>query len=712
MNSWKLGFALLFGTIPLVGCNLTEDEKNRIDTAEDNVEKIALAPQITKPSEDETISGLVDVYVDVDESAIDQYKSMTLFIEGTPELVDEDYPFEFTFDSYFWSTNEKISLLAKLETVNGNQLRSEVISIPVDPSARDAIKLSSPTAGAQLQDTDQVLLQWNAPDTSESYEYRINGGDEQPVQNTEVTLSLYELGSYTLELRATDANGHTGAWSTPTSFALVPPALPVVENVSTNETDEAFSVNILFQDSDTSATTQVQISTSDEFNDTEVLEAVDGSLTVEQVAGVYHYRVRAINQYGHTSEWSSPKEVQVGMFAYAVNLASSWDNWDSPVDLVVDENDLAIVSRKGPSGDGSGDDFYVSKVDYSDGYLWGKSYSGIISSANSISSNENGYLLTGRGVSNYRDGLVLAIGSDGQFQWLEKIESEVGELDGLETYTQHTFYDAESIGDGKYIIAGSETKRQKTGQWNSNLIYKKNMITLLDRTNSLNTSEEIVDPVGGEYDYINDLLVTSDTIYAAGRFTKDGATGDSSDDGFEPTQSESGALLLKISKTDGSISESRTAGGFTNRYSGDLLQSTNGEIYVSYSSHNKAGVSVFDSNNQSTSFFKTAGMQYGYIAGGENSILYMVGPATNDYLSPFVVKYDNGVEIDRANLNGYSTNLDVKAVMHHKKFGTIVLGVDEGQVGYDYSDDYTVLFNITDDLEFITPSELIVDYGN
>lgn len=710
MNSWKLGFTLLSVTVPLLGCNLTDDQKERIDNAEDNVEKIALAPQITKPSEDETISGIVDVYVDVDTDKIDQYKSVTLFIEGSPELVDDEYPYEFTFDSYFWSDNERISLLAKLETLGGNQLRSEVLSIPVDPSANDAITFVSPTANAQLQDVNQVSLKWNSLDSAVEYEYRVNGGEEQAIEGTEVMLPLPQLGAYTVEVRATDAEDHTGDWSSPMAFSLVAPDLPVVKEVSTGETPDAFSLSVEF--SDTTANTQIQVSADSSFAGSEVVDVESSLYTTEKVAGVYYFRVRAVNEFGHSSDWTSPEEVHVGMFAHAINVATGWDDWDYPIDMVISDEDLVFVSGRGPGSDGSGDSFYVSKVDYSSGREWGKAFGSIIASPTSVSESESGYILTGRGPSSYRDGVIMGIDGLGQFQWKKTFPSEIGELDGNETYTQHSFADAVAIGSGKYIILDNEYKRKSTGTWSSTLVYQKDLVRVYDQVNDLNSSNEITDPIGGEFSSFTDLLVSADSVYAAGRYTKDGAAGDSSDDGFAPVQSENGAVLLEISKADGSIENTRIAGGFSDRYKGDLLQSSNGDLYVSYSDYQKAGASIFDSNGQSSSFFSTSGMEYAHLAGGIDSVVYMVGESTSNYQRPFVVKYDNGMEVERVNLDGYSFDLSVKAAMYHEKYGTIVMAVDKGQVGFDSSDSYTVFFNITDDLKFITPEELVVDYGD
>lgn len=710
MKSWKLGVTLLSATIPLVGCNLTDDQKERIGSAEDNVEQIALAPQITKPSADESISGIVDVYVDVDTDDLDKYKSVTLFIEGRPELVDTDYPYEFTFDSYFWSENERISLLAKLDTLKGNQLRSEVLSIPVDSSAKDGISFTFPTKGQQFQNVNEVNLAWTALDSAVSYEYRVNEGEPVEVTSTQSVIALPDLGNYSVQVRATDTNDHTGAWSTTLSFSLNSPNPPSIDNVTKGETPDAFSLTL---DVSTEAgEVEVQVSPNSDFANSAPLVVTGTTATKELAAGVYYYRARTINEFGHISAWTAPAEVSIGMFAHALNITTGWYNWDTPVDMVVSAADVTVVSQTGPVKDGTNDEFYVSKYNFQDGPVWGKSFKSIIASPRSIQKTNHGYILTGHG-SNYNDGKILHISESGQFLWSKTITSQTGMLDGLETYTRESVKNAVELGDNKYLFIGSSHEYRKTGTWSGELLSKNNIITIFDQTKGTTSEIVVPNPDGGEYSSLMNLLVSDNAVFAAGGYKKDGASsGDSSDDSFQPTQGEDGVVLLTLNKLDGSVLSERTGSGLSNRYEGELVEKDNGDVYVSYTGYQKAAATIFDSNNQSSRFINTAGMEYGHLAKGPNGSVLIVGQSTSSFQKPFVVQYDNGVEVDRQTLDDYTYDLAIKSVVHHPKYGTVVLGTDKGGVGMAGSDSYTVLFNITNDLQHIAPSELFTDYGN
>jgi hypothetical protein len=801
MYSKKIALLALVSSLFISGCSDTE--KERIEQAEDNLEKIALAPQITKPSEDESVSGIVEVYVDVDTDDMSNYESVTLFIEGKPELVDTEFPYEFSFNSYYWSDNEKISLLAKVETINGNQLRSEVVSVPVAASANNTLTITSPQNNSILRSIGEIAVSWTTLNDAVSYEYQINGGEIISTQESSVQISLSGLGFYQAKVRATNAEGHTGDWSTAidftlqqpeitqittpfngqsfqntnqvnlqwaaiesaayyeyqvdsgevvhadenqatitiialgnysikvrsidslgfnsdwsdsTNFTLTAPNSPTISSTEVAETDDAFELSVAVTNG--LATNEIQVATDSSFSGNAIVSTSSSEaslLGAELAAGMYFVRARTNNEFGHESDWSNIQEVTVGLFAHAINMATGWDDYDSPVALVFDEDSFVIAATKGPSGDSSGDDFYVTKIGNDGTKEWGASLLSKAQSPKTIRKADSGYLLSAQG-TNWYDAVVLKLNENGQLAWEETIASETDILDGAETYTQEYIYDAVEIEADKYVLLGKYSKRKKTGDWSSELLETKNKITLLDRTgDSANKTEyEFIQPDSGEYNNINDLLLTDDKLYAVGAYKANNNAGDSSDDNFVPTQGSSGAVLFEISKADGSINEEniRTASGLSDRYSSDVAQASNGDIYVSYDKYNVAAASVFHSTAQSTDFVAAYGMKYVKLAADINNNLYMAGSAISDYSSSLLVQFNNASEQARLSLSKYSNNLSIKSIQYDDKYGLLVLATDKGKfVGGDSNDSYTVVFNISASMQYLAPTSLVTDYG-
>ncbi len=800
MQLRKAAFLALASTLFISGCELTDEEKERIETAEDNLEKVALAPQITQPSENESISGDVDVYVDVDTGAIDSYESVTLFIEGRPELVDTEFPYEFSFNSYYWSDNEKISLLAKVKTLDGNELRSEVVSVPVANTANTALAISSPQTNSVFRSINEISLTWNDLEGADKYEYQINSGGILSTEATSAQVSLPELGNYQVKVRATNVEGHTGAWSTAIDFSLLQPeitqittpingqtfknvnqinlqwvatdsaayyeyqlnsgevirvdesevvlteitlgshqvkvrsidglgfisnwteaigftlAAPGSPTISATEvlgTDDAFGLSVAVISGMT--TNDIQIATEGSFAESSIVATESGSseqLSSVLAAGVYHIRARTINEFGHVSNWSNGQEVTVGLFAHAINMATGWDDYDSPTDLIFDEGSFVVVTSKGPDFDGSADSFYVTKVDEEGTKEWGTSLMNQARSPKAMRKTDAGYLLTSQGI-NYNDAVLLELNESGQLVWKETIASKTGTLDDAETYTREIIYDAVEVATDEYVLLNMRYNFLKAGGYVAD---PTNQIVYLDRSGDtvVKTEHEFLQPNSGEYKSINDLLLTDDFLYAVGSYKASSTPSDASDDDYVPAQGASGAVLFEIGKTDGSINEekTRTAGGLSDRYSGDAVESSEGDIYVSYDKYNSAAASIFHSTAQSTDYVTAYAMEYPRLAAGSDNNVYMAGSAISDYSSSILVRFNNGEEQLRLSLSKYSRYLTIKSITYDKKYGVIVLATDKGNfVGGDSNDPYTVVFNVSDSMQYLAPSKLVTDYG-
>jgi len=803
MQLRKAALLAFASTLFISGCELTDEEKERVEKAEDNLEKVALAPQITQPSADESISGTVEVYVDVDTSVMETYESVTLFIEGRPELVDTEFPYEFSFNSYYWSDNEKISLLAKVETLGGNQLRSDVISVPVAATANTALAISYPQNNSVFRSINEVSLNWNALEGADSYEYQINDGGSVFTDATSAQVSLPELGNYQVKVRATNAEDHTGAWSTAVNFSLLQPEItqitapsngqtfqnvnqinlqwvviesaayyesqlnsdeiiridenqmalanialgnhqvkvrsvdtlgftsdwtetitftlaapnsPSISNTEVSDTDEAFELAVAITNG--MATNEVQIATDDLFTENSIVATESGvseQLDSVLAAGIYYVRARTSNEFGHVSGWSNGQEVTVGLFAHAINMATGVSDYDQPVALVFDEGSFVVATSQGPLIVGTSDSFYVTKIAKDGAKEWGTSLQYQAGSPKTMRKTESGYLLTATGIE-WFDAVVLELDNNGEFIWKETFSAETGILDGIEFYTREYLYDAVELATNEYALLGKFEKRNRSGDWSSSLLEAKNKITFLDRSSdtSVRTEYEFTQPATGGYNNINDLLLTDENLYAVGAYKTSSSPGDSTADDYVPIQGASGAVLFEVDKIDGSIVEegTRTAGGLGDRYSGDAVQASEGDIYVSYSTYNSAAASIFHSTGQSTDFLSTYGMTGEKLAVDNDNNVYMAGSATESNLPRLLVRFNNAVEQQRLSLSKYGKNLYIKSITYDRKYGVIVLATNKGGlIGADSSDRYTVIFNVSDSMQYLAPVSVVTDYG-
>lgn len=209
--------AVTAATALLAACNLTEDDKKRIDDAEDKIEKIALDPKILQPSDQETVSGVVTVLVDVDDSV--EYNKVTLQVGA--DVVEEDLeaPYAFDIDTYFLASEEKVTLLAKAYMADGNQLRSEVVNIIIDPTAGSSLRILSPSANEAFDQSSTISISWTEIPTAASYEYQLNGGEVFSTTTTTADISLEDVSMHSLRVRAKNEKGEAGVWSQDVSFS-------------------------------------------------------------------------------------------------------------------------------------------------------------------------------------------------------------------------------------------------------------------------------------------------------------------------------------------------------------------------------------------------------------------------------------------------------------------------------------------------------------
>ena len=710
----------LVSAISLGGCELTDEEKDKLEQTGNNIEKVALKPTIASPGEEATLFDTTDIRINIDATV--PHKSVTLLIDGQEIATDSEAPFEFNWDPYFWSKDKKANvteeeqeqarvatILVTALTEGGAFLRSDVRSIKLSEGLKDAIAFTAPASNQAFQNTNQINLAWTTRAGAVSYDYQLNNEQIVSTANTSATLTLEETGSYQLKVRATNGLGFTGAWSTPRTFDINIPNSPTLGNPVANKSGNEWQAS--FSWSGAQVSSELQIATDQGFNSIVDTLPTDALTVAENLpAGVYFARVRTVNEFGHVSAWSTAKEISVGLFAHKIDMATrGWNTGDYPIEFVLNDNDTVILASRSNHGDGSGDDFYVSKVGFDGKTISGKSYINNASSPTAITKSKNGYLLVGAAKSSWSDRTIFEISESGTKLWQQNIIHEL-DLDAS-TKTSERVDGAVQLSDNTYAFINTTYNYNITGpqnDWGSyptTLDSKEFKVSVLDRSTATLqiTTHTISNSGSGSYDYLNKLLLTDSGLYAAGRYTASNDSGpDNSADSYTPTASDSGAFLVTMDKTDGSITSYKTGGGISNSSVSNLIELTNGEITVSYNDYYTGATTTFASNANTSISKLDNTIGYSKVAADPNGGYFMVGTSRSNDKKSIISRYNaENQRIGPAHIfNSCFYDLDIKAIKHHPTYGLIALGTD----GTSYSNKYTVLFNITDNFDYLCPT--------
>ena len=214
---------------------------------------------------------------------------------------------------------------------------------------------------------------------------------------------------------------------------------------------------------------------------------------------------------------------------------------------------------------------------------------------------------------------------------------------------------------------------------------------------------QIAQPASGKYDQFTQLLLTDSGLYAAGRYTADnGSSQDSSADDFTPSESTSGAVLLKLSATDGSIISARTAGGIKDSALTSITETKVGDIVVGYNSYYAAVTSTFKADGSSDS--KIDGSQrYAQVVADPKGDGYITLAQHRNVYGYYLTRYNEAnVKVGESKrLSQCFNKLRAKKMKSHPKHGVVILGTDKW--GSSYDDTHTVYFNVTENFKYLCP---------
>jgi len=704
-----LSFVIFTGL--LTGCQLTEEEKEKLEQAGENLEKIASAPYIAYPAENNTVTDLEFIRLVVDDSVA--YKSMALLVDGIEVAVDEEAPYEFQWDPYYWSENEKATFIIRAVAADGNLLRSEIRTVIIGENVHNLVRVTNPVDGQVLRNVNTTDISWNARAGAVSYDYKVNGVMFNTDQTT-ASIDLPTIGNYSMSVRAIDSQGYKGKWSDESRISLAIPSAPSIYNSEPVSSENDWQV--LFNWTGALASSELQIAT--DINFTSILENEDlvtTSYSASLVTGIYYARVRTTNEFGYISQWSEVSTVELGLFSVKIDMFTygGGDNADAPVDFVIDDESIAIAARAANDVDSTNDDFYVSQINLQGDVSWGKSYKPQMNNPKSIAKTSNGYVLPGSGTS-WKDGKVIALDDLGNQSWLTSYNSSEDLSSGDHgIYTQERIENIIEVSPDKFVALQRTLNCIYTGPANDwgyrpascsseNI---ENKVKFIDRSGDAPaiTDYQIAQPVSGKYDSFNQLLLTDTGLYAAGRYTASDSSQDSSADDFTPSTSSSGAVLVELSKVDGSIVSTKIAGGIRDSSLTSITETQSGDIVVGYNSYYAAVTSTFKSNGSSDS--KIDGSQrYAQVVADPNGDGYITLAQHRNVDDYYLTRYNesNDKVGESQRLSQCFRELRAKKIKSHPKHGLVIIGTDK-EWGARSSDTHTVYFNVTEDFKYLCP---------
>ena len=543
----------------------------------------------------------------------------------------------------------------------------------------------------EYSNVQNVAVSWPEIAGASSYQYRltdqwVDAGD------LSVEVATAEPGFYTLGVRGVDALGREGAIGTFNFRVSAPfaPNLVLTENV--NETELLLNVNWGEQSQDVI----VEVAKDYAF-DNVIYNYTSNNNTHTDFslpAGGYYVRAKTSNEVGHQSEWYRSSKFNLGLFYIEEDIATfGFDSADRPVDFIIDTSAITLLSANGNSGDGSGDDFNIAKVARGGNAATTESFGSIARSPRSLAKAASGAIATGSSI-NYQNSTIIGTNDIGSYLWHKTIKSEMPDDN---TRLEDRVQNAATLSDGRVVYASTYNIWDIDGN-SSRLSSQEQRVTILDENRENPIVATIPAPEEGELQYLSQLLIDNDEIYAAGRYTFDN-TGDASDDVFTPVTTKNGAFLAIITP-QGDVTSIVTGGGLSNS-SINSMSKMNDNIVVSYSNYDRCAATLFRDAGEPEAIY-LGGVNYCYAVLSSNQDVILVGKDNDSAVSgePLVVsRFRNGGEQERIYISRLSNNFQLKKVKYDPVFGVVVAGTYK--FGSSYDDTRTVIFNISDDFEHI-----------
>ncbi len=299
--------------LALSGCELTDDEKEKLDNAAVDLQQLADQIIITYPAKDSEISNsMVTVRADIPASA--QAQEVRLLIDGIEIAKDSDgAPWEIQWPAYYFADGSKHTLLLKTITGEGNEVRNnEQFQVTVKEEANEALSFNAGVEGAQVQDQDTFTIGFSAFPEASSYEIKY---DEKTIitTNTEAELTDLDVGIHTIQYRALHNSISNPPYSSTTSIEVLAPMLPTLNAPMVESKDEGYEVTLSWEAISVDDTYEINWGPTG--NLTSMGSTSDSNYILSDIElGNYEYTLRRTNSLDQQSAVSEVMPIGIGVF--------------------------------------------------------------------------------------------------------------------------------------------------------------------------------------------------------------------------------------------------------------------------------------------------------------------------------------------------------------------------------------------------------------
>lgn len=300
----------------LAGCNLTDEEKEQLEKAGENLEQLADQIIITYPAKNSTVkNSIVTVRADVPEEL--NATKVSLFVDGIEIAYDDNgAPWEIEWPAYYWADDNNHSLLLKTTTESGSQVRNnESYQVEVSSEANDMLGFTGNLDGKQLQDTDELAINFNEVPYATRYEVKY-GDKTNSETGTATLLKNLQVGNYQLAYRAlydfSESTTLKGAWSESVAIEVLPPEIPVITGPVIGENEKGFTATFTWDSGNVEDKLTFKAVNNSSHQPVIVdVNADKGAAMIEGLdVGEFSWSVELENSYSHKNE-SEVKNFQI-----------------------------------------------------------------------------------------------------------------------------------------------------------------------------------------------------------------------------------------------------------------------------------------------------------------------------------------------------------------------------------------------------------------
>lgn len=309
-----------FLLLPLLlsGCQLTEEEKQKIDKAASDLDKLANQIIITYPAQNATVTEpMMVVRADVPEAA--EAAELALFVDGVEIARDSDgAPWEISWPAYYFGDAKEHSLLLKAYTKARNEIRSlNTTSIVVSAEVHKGLSFTEGLANTEVRDSNQLQISYTPLPVVSRYEIT-DGQNTYQSDSTAITLDNLAVGEHEFRYRAlydlSEDNTLVGPWSAAAALSIAPPSLPNIMDPLITEDNAGYNISISWESiSDTDQYT-IHFGESEDQLQTHLPQNHTNRVIIEGLsAGQYYWKLSRTNSLGQTGT-STIQTINAGVF--------------------------------------------------------------------------------------------------------------------------------------------------------------------------------------------------------------------------------------------------------------------------------------------------------------------------------------------------------------------------------------------------------------